>query len=280
MVRAAKLGMRTLSVQHDGVVIGIAGRLNERETQRELREVTEESLGYTQPVETKLMPTKLLKPDYKWTRETRTETARHKIKIIPDIDKSLAEITQHLNLEVGDREERTHTKRFYSYLTITHAGDRDIEPGTVWSRTTTISGRIHPEHPVMMDLRRGYVNIENETWTGYNTREEDDGDSGEDDEDPDGGGNDKEENLERDDQDRRKGNNEENKGSKSKKDDGGKDQKGEEEKGDVAMNESSNEPSNHDDEKGKKRKRGLRGSKDKDQHEEGREENESEDYND
>jgi hypothetical protein len=101
--------MRTLSLQHDGVVIGITGRLNEKETQRELRKATEESLGYTQPVETKPMPTKLPKPDYKWTKETRTETTRHKIEIIPDINKSLAEITQHLNLEVGDKEERTHT---------------------------------------------------------------------------------------------------------------------------------------------------------------------------
>ena len=108
--RAAKLGMGTLSLQHDGVVIGITGRLNERETQRELREATEEILGYTKPVETKpmAMPTKLpkAKPDYKWTRETRTETARHKIAIILDINKSLAEITQHLNLEVGDKEDQ------------------------------------------------------------------------------------------------------------------------------------------------------------------------------
>ena len=126
--------MRTLSLQHDGVVP--AGNRGYRQTKRtrntsELREATEESLGYTQPVETKPMPTKLPKPDYKWTIETRTETTRHKIEIIPDMNKSLAEITQHLNLEVGGKEERTHTKRLYSYLTITQNGDRDIEPGTV-----------------------------------------------------------------------------------------------------------------------------------------------------
>ena len=54
-IRASKLGMRTISLQHDGVVIGMTGTLNERETQHELQEVTEKSVRYTQPVEKKSM---------------------------------------------------------------------------------------------------------------------------------------------------------------------------------------------------------------------------------
>ena len=216
------------------------------------------------------MPTKIPKPDYKWTKETRTETTRHKIEIIPDINKSLAEITQHLNLEVGDKEERTHTKRLYSYLTITHNGDRDIEPGTVWSRTTTISGRIHHEHPIMMDLRRGYVNIENESWTAtrYNTREKDDEDPKEEDGDSEGRENGNERKQSKHNHDGK-----EDKITKITKEIGVK--KGNEEK-DVTLNGNNNKPNDHDTEKSEKRKRGMEGTKEKDHHDEEQERNRKE----
>jgi hypothetical protein len=157
------LGQRVLNLQHGGIVIGLNKNpeLGHETITEKLHKAISKDLGYNQPVEGDTMKAPNPKPLHLWDSETHDTTARiSKINIERNNNPSLTTI-----LKFVEKGPSRLKQNFSSYITITHKENQTQPEQQYWEREAFFNPTHNPEHTILIELSRGYTNINQGTWS-------------------------------------------------------------------------------------------------------------------